>query len=934
MSTLALGDATRIPKKKRKIQVLDNDNSDSDDPVRGASSGTHSGSGGGFERFKQFDNKFKRLIREDFKDTKIHLKHVLSSLWEKHKQQFGSTSACDDNCQCLHSLPKLASNLVSHHLLKHKKSQRTLQDEHEMGKRVAGIMEFFAPVFIPKLEEAYPNESPAQLLARLCDMWSVHTRVPMYGLRCSEKCECHGEWDGLFANGNASKMNKRWTSRASGNKRPAPVTQQAARSGGALIPRKRPAKNPASVMSLAAHSAALPPSWISDSGPYHPSANQGSGNGPVSRRGSLAQGPKRASAYQQGPFEVVLDSSQPLGGYFTTDDVPNGYANVEIKSICPRGQLQTDKRISRGTRVQNLLTGETRRLVGSHTELMNYFEFAKRQKRPLKLIMVTQGAMPGTRQNESDWNSSGEWTGNLEGGKAGWAGGALDHNSEQAQQQPSTKPAENLTVADQAKNAPATEEIQIENSQWTSSTSERHLPGPDHRPSKSSLKGDKKKPKKSSVKRVKISDSDKKVVIFDRDHPSNVQVVEKVVESFEPVPPEPELSEEEKLFEAIQSGSGKDLIDILQSGLISSPSIVKTALTPNYNYLKERKAEVLRSIDNGTVTEEMQQLEAKALVMKIFTNATFLTAKAMSLTSFFELKINVVALSMEAAVNATKPIPGSSVCRGQVVVTYGDDKAYREVLGQLPVRPFAKQISYDDKCSFTTHNNSAFGMEDRRLVIEVEQKSLISTNPPTRLGRAIFEMDDLEQRCISGGDFLEVAMPMSTQGGPLSHGEATIVVQKTRVTGEYINSKRKEVLRGLWVQIENIKKFNQKWSRFCGEPLNGNIQGIDGLTLLHAAVHLGETPLVEELLKLGADPKQRSRFGTPLHFAQQMLERVLEKEKNLEAKNAPEEERLSQSKKCEQAKKLVGALMNEAQAERVEADSGITVASGGPNPEG
>merc|ERR1711963_236444 len=94
-----------------------------------------------------------------------------------------------------------------------------------------------------------------------------------------------------------------------------------------------------------------------------------------------------------------------------------------------------------------------------------------------------------------------------------------------------------------------------------------------------------------------------------------------------------------------------------------------------------------------------------------------------------------------------------------------------------------------------------------------------------------------------------------------------------------------------------------------------------GKSILHAAIHLvDDENLVKRMLKLGADPRSSSRteIGTPLNLAQNFFHTATEKEKNMtlimdrtkdiEAKNKLSSDVEAQRKRCDQAKTLVEIL--------------------------
>lgn len=212
-------------------------------------------------------------------------------------------------------------------------------------------------------------------------------------------------------------------------------------------------------------------------------------------------------------------------------------------------------------------------------------------------------------------------------------------------------------------------------------------------------------------------------------------------------------------------------------------------------------------------------------------------------------------------------------------------------------------------------------------MIEINEGYHGEIMPARRFGTAIYDLDEIERSCPLDDERIEVTRPLRSECDVGNVGEAKISVSKQRVGPEYVNQKRAEILVALKTQMDSIKKYNIDAGRRSGEKLSGNIQGINGLSLLHAAVHLGESgSLIHAMLDLGVDPRLKSRLGTPLHFAQQQLDRALEKEKNLEAKGSSHEDLARQREKCRQVKELVELLQNATPAPLFKGDdTGINV---------
>lgn len=225
-------------KKKAKLKArTDFVDSAGDDSVHSIAANTH------LQRLQEFEGKFRRLVRLDYKDTKIHMKLVLSSLWTKHKKLFGEASSCDENCRCIDFLPELEADVLDDCLRRQKRSKTPLEPRYVLHQYVPGIMKHFSYRFMPKLRETYKNETPGQLIDRLCDMWAFHIRTRQYGVHCGENCLCEGEWDQLFGKGDAKEAETFWEVSSASSKKRTPSLDTSTTSEPimqvAFIPRKR-----------------------------------------------------------------------------------------------------------------------------------------------------------------------------------------------------------------------------------------------------------------------------------------------------------------------------------------------------------------------------------------------------------------------------------------------------------------------------------------------------------------------------------------------------------------------------------------------------------------------------------------------------------------------------------------------------------------------
>jgi hypothetical protein len=152
--------------------------------------------------YQHFDKKFKEAAELQFKGSGIHLKFVLSQMWQQHKQKFGMS--CSDDCRCVFDLPFLANTVISEKFkVESKKPDSnwrntcTLRD----GDDCVGFIGRFAAKFIPRLQKEYHDDPPPQLLRRLIAMWEVHRRNRNFGLECRDACDCSEGWDLVFRRG-------------------------------------------------------------------------------------------------------------------------------------------------------------------------------------------------------------------------------------------------------------------------------------------------------------------------------------------------------------------------------------------------------------------------------------------------------------------------------------------------------------------------------------------------------------------------------------------------------------------------------------------------------------------------------------------------------------------------------------------------------------
>jgi hypothetical protein len=155
-----------------------------------------------FLDFSKFIDKYKSLIDIEYKGTGIHVLTSCSSMWAQHKHLFGADGTCEDNCRCLQKLPKLTKYVIDDYIKAQKKKDNYVDYE---SLKPAGVVNYFAPRFLPLLKKEYPKLTTNELIQRLVDMWSIHQKHRIFGLRCRDECECEQAWELVFCKGDKEK---------------------------------------------------------------------------------------------------------------------------------------------------------------------------------------------------------------------------------------------------------------------------------------------------------------------------------------------------------------------------------------------------------------------------------------------------------------------------------------------------------------------------------------------------------------------------------------------------------------------------------------------------------------------------------------------------------------------------------------------------------
>jgi len=276
-----------------------------------------------------------------------------------------------------------------------------------------------------------------------------------------------------------------------------------------------------------------------------------------------------------------------------------------------------------------------------------------------------------------------------------------------------------------------------------------------------------------------------------------------------------------------------------------------------------------------------------------------LIEKALSLRNWTEVSIEVKSLDLD---DPPRGAPGrSNVISTRVLTQFPNTE-----LGTLPVQNTSFRVNYPEK-TFSMHNNYMMSLENRLLLVEVSEGDP-RRDPvrPHKLGDFVFTLNEIEKKCPSHGSSVEISKRLDSLG-------LMIVNAKRRSADiEYFATKRQEIVDILKTQIDTMERFNHEYSYTKAAKLTSNVRGIHGIPLLYAAIEvMADRPLIQKLLRLGADPNkqpQHSSHCTPLELVKKQYERCQAKAKDAQARGKLAAAAQAQAQKTAEAKSLLDML--------------------------
>ncbi len=177
---------------------------------------------------------------------------------------------------------------------------------------------------------------------------------------------------------------------------------------------------------------------------------------------------------------------------------------------------------------------------------------------------------------------------------------------------------------------------------------------------------------------------------------------------------------------------------------------------------------------------------------------------------------------------------------------------FLQLQGDLKPQLFSEFIIWDvavhSKVKFT---NNPYILEPRQLQIELFTYAGDDQNRKTEF-LCMFQipLTIISDGCPNYEPPVAIEIPVLLPNDKVKSGELTVEVQRVRTDHNYVRRKSDEVAFKLSEQLDFIARFNQDYKDEL--VLAPNIQGRNGKSLLHAAVHLRKLSLIKKLADLGA----------------------------------------------------------------------------------
>ena len=747
-----------------------------------------------FNGYRHFETKFKPLAAIEYKDAGIYVCLTISSMWNQHKCRFGTK--CDGKCVCA-----FATDFLTHHVVGDR-IKRLPNWRNPLGLKAGqypvGFVNSFCPKFEELLRKERPGESPADILNRLYDMWKKHESTRIFGMECSENCDCITGWESVFNKGlRADEIV--WLETTEPTE---PVKKK--------LKTSRSNAGGSSDMGSNVDSARADVVGVSKRSRADERKSMATGDGNENRK----------------EYVCSFTTSEPMGFYFANEIESDGKSQCKVKSVCPKTAKARDDRIQVGTTVVAVETKNKRFPIDGWKILKDKYMQSKAVGKSLDVVFINRQSpdeeASEKRQYSLLWKHD-KWNGGALGKGDGWAGGAqpfsrggpqISHKRNHHSVRTGDGESKAASGVNDAKNAlqPKTSLVKRNMMRELIKTKPKSIMV------QRTDSGDRSKTRK----RVKFSGKDE-----ERQYTNDFAVVDFLVpcDGRQPKPVD-------RIRDAFESGTFLDALQLLESGLADKLS--EDDLKTLRESIRYNKAPDHRSQDI------VRDIAMKDKILKIFMKACRTARHVKALKDWIDLNVHIETFEYTFSPQERQASNGDGLVIERKLIHHGG-KA---------VAPLSS-TRVDDISSrkpIVVRQNT---MLDRRRVFAIELKR-------SEMGETLGCVDILLQDII-GDNSIRNGKPLTRQynltclSSALSASKVTLRFERFNDVDSSRKRERKEWCMTLARILDWIRQFNQDMTEKEKAQCTFSVEvPVLGTTLLHSAVMLAEEPLVEKLLDKGA----------------------------------------------------------------------------------
>ena len=434
---------------------------------------------------------------------------------------------------------------------------------------------------------------------------------------------------------------------------------------------------------------------------------------------------KQVATLNLDPFEVTLDTSLPLGGYFRTEPGQNFQSKCVILSVALGGQLNVNwgARIRIGTQVTAVMTGERRIHVTNHATVRDRYIYAKQHRQKLRLVLQNSHSCKKVDAFVSitNWTRDGKWVGKI---TDGWDGESLQLNDQSGDNTKTPNDQSGLqTLADRDVGQ------SMEQRDRTPSPQLGRFSPPNTSQEQSSFGV-------PSSLGMTMNDAKRRL-----NHGP--------------------LNGEEAFVDAVRNKSWTDLIKVIGKCTNLSKEFVQHVINNQYKFVETELQKSNSESSNGEAInfrltmaerlehdrkrllqdEKIKDLQTRKEILKIYIDCIYFVEKAMTLRNWDEVTIQIQSLELLHLPSRHDPQRSKALSTKVQWMPPDID------LCQLPAAGIQHRILYSSKNEFSVHNNRRACLENREIMVQIsEGDPEIDKVKPKELGQFILAIDEIESK--------------------------------------------------------------------------------------------------------------------------------------------------------------------------------------------